>query len=404
MKKRILLITQEYPARTSPTALAVAAVIERLKQNYEVYCLSFRRNQITNNTQNNNIFYLYEQEKNNKNKILSRMFFRLQQLFMIPFYPIFHPIRQLKLNKRAVEICKQYCIDIVICVSFPFESVVAGRYIKKIMPQVKIVSYLIDAYACGTLPKYLPRGYALTKKQNYEKKNIQNSDLIIAMESSKFYYNKQKESFYKNIQYLNPAFMSHPPANCVINNSIIKKGKINIVYTGYLYLPDRNPTYIIHLLSSLNNKDVRLIFIGKSDIGQIIEDEKKSFPGELIQLDFLPHNELAPILKGADVLLHLGVSNDNAISGKIFEYMSYGKPIISIYFKEKEATLPYFKKYPLSCCINSNTVLFEDAKKQLNDFLQKSIEKEISYDDVYRLFYTSTPEAFCEIIIDKFGV
>lgn len=401
IQKRVLFITQEYPAKNSPTALAAFAVIEKLKENYDVYCLALEG---SNANADSKVFYSEKENQKSHKKSLDRILLRIRQLFMIPFYPVFHPLQQIKLNKKAFEICKQYGIDIVVCVSFPFEAVVAGNYIKKRIPGIKLVSYLIDAYACGTLPKYLPKAFAAYRKHNYERKYIKGSDLIIAMESSKFYYSKQKDRFYKNIQYLNPAFMLPPKEYNTNDSSIIQRGKINIVYAGYLYLPDRNPTYIIRLLSSLNNNNIRLIFIGKSDIGQIIENEKKSFNGEILKLDFLPHDQLPGILKGADALLHLGVSNDNAISGKIFEYMSYGKPIICTYFKEKEATLPYLAKYPLSCCINSTVSSFEDAKIQLNNFLQKSLGKEISYSDVYKLFYTSTPDAFSDVIKQKFGV
>ncbi len=404
MKKRILFITKEYPAITSPTALAVSSVIEAMRKDYDVYCLALQTSVPVSKELEEHVFFLQKKSKKISPKFWSNFVFRLHQLLMSPFYPVFHPWQQAKLNHKALKICQQYHIDIVICVCFPFETIVSGSYIKKRLAQVKVVSYLIDAFACGTLPKYLPKIFAAFRKQCYEKKHIKNSDLIIAMESSKPYYQQQKEPFYRDIQYLNPAFMLPPQTQRASNNSIIQKGKINIVYTGYLYLPDRNPTYIIRLLSSLNNKNIRLIFIGRAKIGHIIEHEKTSFSGDLIQVDFLPHEQLGPILNEADVLLHLGVSNNNAISGKIFEYMAYGKPIMGIYFKQKEATLPYLAKYPLACCINRETTSFEGAKKQLADFLQKSVGKKVPYPTVCQLFYTSTPEAFCKVITQKFGV
>lgn len=398
--KKILFILSEYPPLTSPTALAASLVINEMAKKEEVYCL-----RIYDGSQKVNdpvqIFSLFPSKSNSAwstSKIgtkLKRLIFRLRQTVLIPFYPIAHPVLQNKVNKLAIKICKKYNIDVVICVSFPFESIVAGNYIKRTLPQIKFVSYLIDAFACGTPPKYLPKVFSNRRRESYEKRMISNADLVIAMESGRDFYEGKK--YAGNIKFLNPAFFDDAKVSLVpdqTNRFDCNNTTITIVYSGYLYLPDRDPTFIIKALSNVPQYRFRLQFVGRSEVNQVIEKEKKEINYEILCSGHVGHDELKQILNNANIFLHLGVSNSNAISGKIFEYMSYGKPIIALYFKDGEATLPYLNKYPFSCCIDMRKTSYEMAGKIIFDFINQCKGKTVPLNYVKEVFYTSTPEAF----------
>lgn len=407
---KILFITSEYPPITSPTALAASFVIDEMAKKKDVYCLRVYGDSETNK-EKVRVFSLLKNGRktvratNRISKIFDTILFRLRQIVLIPIYPIAHPFLQKRLNETATKLCKEYHIDTVICVSFPFESVVAGNDIKNKLPQIQFVPYLIDAYACGTPPKYLPRKYSNWRREAYEKKMLSNADMIIAMESGKSYY--ERKGYAENIKYLNPAFFVDNMFSSSFdkNDSAISNNEIiTIVYSGYLYLPDRDPTFIIRALSSVPKYKFRLQFVGRSEVNNIIEKEKKEVDYEISCSGHVEHDELNKILNNADIFLHLGVSNSNAISGKIFEYMSYGKPIIALYFDDDEAALPYLKKYPLSCCINTRKTSFTEAGKIISDFIKSCNGKTISLKEVKELFYTSTTGAFVheiEMLMDE---
>ena len=112
----------------------------------------------------------------------------------------------------------------------------------------------------------------------------------------------------------------------------------------------------------------------------------------------MPHDKLINILKQASFLLNFGVSNPNAISGKIFEYMGFGKPIISTYSIDNEACIPYLKKYPLSFLIDEREKNISKQAIALKKFIEENIDKKVSYEEIAPLFYKNTPQAYVEEI------
>ena len=409
MKKKLLFILNEYPPKTSPTSMAVKPIIDLLAHKYEIYVISIGNRKKKKMIDGVNVIYVnggIEKLKfknlkaDNYLNYLKRFVLRVKQIIMIPCYPILRPVLQYKLWKTGLNICKKEKIDCVIGVCFPQEAIIASNKIKRYCPSVKYVPYLVDAFSGGTLPKYLPISFSRQRKIALEKKLIANADLAIAMEASKgFYRENNMDSKYT---FLNPAFLEKPIISfpCEDKNIYLDKEKINIVYAGFLYLPDRDPTYIIRLLSSLKIQNMCLAFVGNcdSEVEQIIEREKKTFYGEIKQFKFIPREQLKYLLNEASFLLNMGVSNSHAISGKIFEYMAFGKPIITTYFDENDAALPYLRKYPLSCLINQENEDIKMAQTKMKDFLTGSNENRIPFSFVEREFYSSMPKAFSEVI------
>ncbi len=409
--RRILFITNEYPPISSPTSIVVKPVIDTLKKEFSVYVLSIGSKDIFDDSEkvyvvNGGLEKKYANKKNGLVHLFLRLNLRLKQFVNLPLYPVYRPFLQRKLEKAALSICKRNNIDCIVSVCFPQEAVAAGCYVKKKLPCIKYVPYIIDAFSGGTLPKYLPATIARRRKIEYESSVTGNADAIIAMESAKSFYSKT--DIQTSRYYLNPALLIKPDNKYVEAKDLsfdLNKDKINVLYTGYLYYPDRDPSYIIQLLSELKITNLSLTFVGKCDkeCEKIIQQEKKTFNGDLNLIPFVPHDELNHVLKSADVFLNLGVANSNAISGKIFEYMAFGKPILSICFDENDAALPYLKKYPLSCLINKYNDNYEDVVSKVGLFLENSIGKIVPYEIVEKLFYSSTPAAFCDCIKNVLG-
>lgn len=410
-KKNILICMDDFPAKRSPTSICVEAVVDKLKENYNVFCLT-QRNILENSEEENEHVYVYRIYKglwetlvssiDTQKKIyklvygLNRINLRVWQVIYAIVYPIKSPFFQMRLNRKMLKICKEKNIECIISVCFPFEYVVAGSYVKNKIKKISFIPYMIDAYSCGTLPKYLSKRYSFRKKLKYERKNLEKANAVVSMESSKAFHDNYNKEIYKNIYYLNPPFLKKSE----ILDKEMNENKVTFIYTGYLYLPDRNPKYIIDVISELNiDLDIELIFIGNSNCQDIIEKCKRNFNGTLTYIPFVEHRKISFYLNKADFFINLGVSNSNAISGKIFEYMAYGKPIISIYFDENDATNQYLMKYPAACCINQKCKNKLEASEILREFVLKWIGRErVDYNVVKELFYTSTPDAFKDII------
>ena len=99
----------------------------------------------------------------------------------------------------------------------------------------------------------------------------------------------------------------------------------------------------------------------------------------------------------ADCLINIGSTNPYTISGKIFEYMTFLKPIISTFSIEDEPSIKYLEKY--------KPVLFVDEKddwqhsaNEIIKFLDNGEQSKIDDDTLKKLFYNNTPEAFIDVI------
>lgn len=208
---------------------------------------------------------------------------------------------------------------------------------------------------------------------------------------------------YEKMIYLDIPLLTENKINYkTINNNILNKNKINIVYTGSLYYSSRNPEYILELFKKLEREDVALIFIGSSDCNKLFEEMREKFMGELLYYEHMEHDRILNILPDADFLLNIGVKNKNAISGKIFEYMSFGKPIISTYEIDEEPCIPYLEEYHLSLLIDQRGNIDSNAKI-LNSFLDKFHNVSVPFNFIKNKFHKNTPEAFLEVLDSTIG-
>lgn len=100
--------------------------------------------------------------------------------------------------------------------------------------------------------------------------------------------------------------------------------------------------------------------------------------------------------------MNIGVRESNAISGKIFEYMSFGRPIISTYFIDNEACIPFLKKYPLGLMVDERLSVESNVAKVAN-FLQLHKNQYADFEIVKNLFPKCLASSYVSIIDDLFN-
>ena len=87
------------------------------------------------------------------------------------------------------------------------------------------------------------------------------------------------------------------------------------------------------------------------------------------------------------------------VPSKIFDYISTGKPIINFYYNEKSPTLYYLDNYPLCISIKTSEDPIE-VNKKIKDFVDKSIDKTVSFDFVQQQFKECTPSYIASVFIN----
>lgn len=157
-----------------------------------------------------------------------------------------------------------------------------------------------------------------------------------------------------------------------------KNKKTSLVYTGHFYDQIRNPEKMLDILSHLE-KDNEIRIFGDG-CEEIIENKKQLFKdGNFLFGGRISHKQCLEEVDGADILINLGNTVTNQMPSKIFEYISYGKPIINFYFTEEDMCLKVFEKYPLVYSINLNDYN-ETHIEELKKFIEKNKRKQLDYD------------------------
>lgn len=383
-----------------------------VSQNHTVYCIT--NSEYTDFPKADGVFYktvkprltyrLFAKSEISggvKKKIISSfaaVMNKLKLFMSIPIWPLISPLYSNRLFKAAREICKGNKIDCIIPVYTQIDTLIAARKIKKQLPSIKYIPYFLDSFSGGYGPKIFSPEWTIKRGIKWEDKLLPDADRIVMMKSCEEHYKKYcaDKPYYSKIQFLDlPLFI---PCHAVKDNSLFSKDKINLLYIGTIPVHIRNPEYFLKLFCKLPGDNIVLNIIGSCTAPELLrgfsEKDKRIHIGEAVN-----HKTALSMISLADFLVNFGNNNTHMTPCKIFEYMSYGKPIISVSPIKDEPSSKYLEKYPLSLIINEYENNAAEDIKKLNNFISQKPELGKSdFDELNKLFYLNKPEAFIEVI------
>lgn len=407
--KKILFIMQWYPTVKSANSICDERIIESLKKNkIEISCLTYKNyNQSTYENINGVkvyrvkrgwLFNKYQKSRDQKGinsriiKTIRYIILRIRQFLWIPIYPIIEPVITIKLIFKSRRLMKKEKFDLILAEHHGLDTLIAATVLKKENNKSLFIPILWDPLSGKEKPKYLRRTFFNKRIEKIEDFVFSYADKIIAMKSSEslLYKKNKNKPFYKKYVFLDIPRICRHDMNCKDIN-FIKKNMINIVFAGNLDGVNRNA---VPILEYFNQCDIvsklNMIFFCDGKGKQALSNYIKNFKGTIQVNNFISSNTLNQIYSNADFLLNIGGNNPSMVPSKIFEYMSYGKPIISTYYRDDDASILYLKRYPLSFCLD----LRKENYGQLNSFLSSNLETHISFDIVSSLFPENTGEAY----------
>lgn len=238
--------------------------------------------------------------------------------------------------KEGLKIIKEENIDLIYTTGDPFSVFIIGYLLKKFTGKKWIVDYR-DSWTDFSL--YGPFRGNLRKKTEVflEYHILKNVDKIISvsplinekLQSRYHRINKNKYEFLSNGYDVNDFYE--------IKKERVKDCRFVITYTG-IFDGMRSPEMFLIALKELLNKNnelknnVEVRFIGVSlneNINEMIE--KHNLKNIVKFLGYKEHEECIKEIVNADVLLLIqNYNNLEAYSGKIFEYLHTGNPILGI--------------------------------------------------------------------------
>lgn len=329
---------------------------------------------------------------------------RLLHLFSWPFRDATLYRRYLRIGTR---LCRGEQIGAVFAVNDPLESAAAGAELKRRFPSLKLTINYIDALSGGNRvrsleekfgARSLPARFCARSSLRWERFLGNRADRIIAMEAAQNHDTKhwQTEPFFAktvflNVPYFNPALLTPPKQKKT-------RDKIEILFCGNLYAL-RDPGCILAIAEHLRRPDLRWKFIGgyKKIYEKRFQRAREILGENLVLMPFVPHEELIRHIESADVLLNIGERLPSVVAGKLFEYISYGKPIVSTFPIRDNSGIPILEKYPNALLLYDETPT-EDSAEQLSRFLAENLDKPIDPALLAESYRTATPEAYVENI------
>lgn len=330
--------------------------------------------------------------------LLHKLLVQIKGLFTI--VPLSNDAKSL--FKNASEIIERETIQCVIPVVNPRESVmVANRlYVKYNIPYIP---YYLDSIYGNIGLRFLPKETYKRRALKYEDRWLSDAKGIIMMKCVKGIYeniNPEYHPYMSKLSYLDIPLLTSQPNETKDGNCLsLFDGQFVILFIGTMPNRVRDPRYVFQLADALARNDVHFYFAGKSDymndLNALIEkNQNVHFLGQI------EHCEIPNYVARADVLLNIGNSISGMLPSKVFEYMSYQKPILSTIKRTDDLSVPYLKQYGAAHFINETQPL-QVTITETQRFIQqvKNGEFEINVSDLVKkdgTLYSNTPDCFCE--------
>jgi len=333
----------------------------------------------------------------NRKHRLYRLSEIIQKTLTIPTYPKMEPISTKFFYKAAKRLHKKINFDIVVSEHHGLTTLLTGCKLKENFPDLKHVGLMWDPVKGEMTTMKLPRAFTDCRVNRIEEYVSPNTSLQISFSSMKEYHKKNGDIAADHRVYLGvPGILKPEPDVPTDKLDLLQKDSINIVFSGLLSPIYRDALPIIKLLNQCDDAErINMVFFSKGEKEQI-EQATKNFRGSIVYHDYIPLPELHTMYRHADYLLNVSHINPNMVPSKIFEYMSYGRPILSTYVTDGDAAEKFIRLYPEGLTINLK-MPDEELLPSLNEFL-KSEHTEVSFDIVKELFKENTPINYFEVI------
>jgi len=383
--KKIVFLTGNYHPNHSAVSNCVEKVVTEISDEYEVIVLTLKNNlndldeEYYKNHKIIRVNYVNE-IKGKKNKIIRRIN-RIKNKYSL---------NQEIINAFTSKLNEIENMDLLIPASMPFETVFAANSYKNKNPKTLLVPYLFDPYIENENLFY--NVFLKKIKSNYSKKleyNImKNSEKVILMNHLK----KNFDNKYSELK-LKFEFVEHPLLIPNISNEEEKKGDFNFVYTGSFYKKIRNPKMLIKVfklvISELKNSKMNIYSFG--DCEELLIKEVKGAENNIVLNGSVSMEESVLKMKEADFLIAVGNTTSSQSPSKIFEYMSFGKPIIYFLNNYSDRNIDVLSKYPLSLIVDKNLNEYE-AKKLIIQFVYECIDSKIDVAESLASFKDAIPK------------
>lgn len=400
MKPKILFLSFNFPfGQFGPSTNCMSRIMEALSESgvYDIYNLSYS-GKINN----------YREIKGVKIKIIpqqppkyvgSRMGMFLRFFFHVLFYPFSNYFFCRKVYKKSKKALFNAQFDLVIAQCNTEESVWAGTWLKQSGIGNKLMVIFWDNIYGNQSHEKIPSWFAKRRQWKAEEFIAKNADILVSLYPIKSFHEKYgdiPEAYSKRVYLGVPSIIKPKQLPESSYKNVICPGMINILYSGTVF-SIRYVKYVVNLINKIEcSERVNLIFFARGvDLNEII-GLGKDFKGQIKASDWIPLNELLSIYPSVDFFMsYPGIIT--AIRSKVFEYMSYGKPILLFYDNDNDVNIHTFSKYPVYKAIDIRRPV-DDYVVEIESFLDLYRNTNVPFEVTEQLFPKDSVKAYVELI------
>ena len=295
-------------------------------------------------------------------------------------------------------------VDVIIPCIFPFESLLAAvSYKENGEERTKVFPYVFDNFANSDSLHIFKLNKKIKSSENLkiEKAAFAGVDSILSIHSHSEYFSEIYPGFKKEIIYLeHPLLVKRSDFQI---SARIKNPKFKCTYTGAFIKGVREPNYFFKLVEIFPQEFIEsTIFefytLGNCNDTIYSESRKRKDLNNIRAYGEVSREKAFQAMISSNILLNFGEKQGKQISSKIFEYMSFGKPIVHLSYVESDVVTKIISKYPLGLSINQDYERIEENAAIFQNFVLRHAQDNISFDHVCEIFKDALPETTSALI------
>lgn len=399
-----LFIVTEY---ASANGICARAVMEALSRDHGVWCLTGREWGMDAQFCNNGVHYVTVKSRLTRRirSMASRRGLRpwqktllgaaayglerLELFLSLGRWPLLSPRSARDLEAAAEELCLREGIECIVPVYTQIDALIAAHGVKARHEDILYIPWFLDSLSGGYGLRIFSRQRTRRLGLAWERKLLDTAEHILVMESSRTHHDTYSagERHYGRLQYFDlPLLRAQVPEP---GDPLMDRSVRNLVYVGTLPEGIRSPEYLLEVFRHLDRR-YHLWFIGDENCNPVNAAARRE--PRIHMLGRRDHGTALRYEAQAHILVNIGSRNPNMTPSKIFEYLSFGKPILSTVVSRQDPCRGYLEKYPLALILDEG----EDpvrAAARLTEFADRTDGVQADPEQVQRLFRQNTPEA-----------
>ncbi len=231
--------------------------------------------------------------------------------------------------RRARQIVKKHKIDTVIITAPPFSAFLIGIALKRQFPKLRLLSDFRDEWLRFFLStfEFQKNAYLRQRAEAIERDIVEASSAVVTVTPSLVEELRKRYSSQPPEKFICIPNGYDPAAFAGFHSRAHEGSKIVVTYAGTVY-STTSPRCYFEALDSLP-EDLRSR-VETRFVGRIADDQKPllSSRAGVKLLGYVPQAEALRCMEETDYLL-LTMSDPTATTGKIYEYLATGKPIVA---------------------------------------------------------------------------